>query len=198
VVVAPELQKIIDYESTNLQWAKVVLNWGLIVFLIIIKMFQGGKKEKSVIGVLRCEGLDWGLFVILQVICVIALIAGVKIVRDEQAAKELYSYKFTSGDLKMTNSNIIKLIVISFFGGMAAAFCGIGPGFLFAPVLIMVEIEPRVATSTGMYVTMFTTLAATIQAVINNGINLEYSVYVQLMTFFGTFPGIFFQNYVVK
>lgn len=49
-----------------------------------------------------------------------------------------------------------------------------------------------------MYVTMFTTLAASIQNLIFKRINLEYSFYVQIMTFMGTYPGIFFQDYIAK
>lgn len=170
----------------------------MIIFLAILKLFQGGKDSRSVIGVLRCEGLDWTLFALLQIICVIFLVWGIRIVLSETEHKKLHNYQSVPGDLVMNKDNVIKLFLISFFGGMAAAFCGIGPGFLFGPVLIMVGIEPRVATATGMYVTMFTTLAATIQAIIFKKINLEYALYVQLMTFFGTFPGIFFQKHIVK
>jgi len=54
------------------------------------------------------------------------------------------------------------MIIISFFGAFAAAFCGIGPGAIFVPVLVIIGIQPVVATSTGMYVTMFTALAASL------------------------------------
>jgi hypothetical protein len=45
---------------------------------------------------------------------------------------------------------------------------------------------------------MFTTLAATINVVIYKKIFLRYSLYVQIMTAFGTLPGIFFQAYAIK
>ena len=54
------------------------------------------------------------------------------------------------------------MVTISFFGAFAAAFCGIGPGAIFVPVLVIIGIHPTVATSTGMYVTMFTALAASL------------------------------------
>lgn len=81
---------------------------------------------------------------------------------------------------------------VSFFGAAAAAFCGIGPGFIFSPILLLIGIEPQVATATGMYVTMFTTLSATIQVIIYKKIYLRYALYIQIMTFLGTLPGIFF------
>ena len=54
------------------------------------------------------------------------------------------------------------------------------------------------ATATGMYCTMFTTLAATIQVIIFKKIQLDYGLYVLIMTAIGTFPGIFFQRWVVS
>ena len=45
---------------------------------------------------------------------------------------------------------------------------------------------------------MFTTLAATINVLIYKKIFLRYALYVQIMTFFGTFPGIFFQAHAIK
>jgi hypothetical protein len=39
---------------------------------------------------------------------------------------------------------------------------------------------------------MFTTLAATIQVIIFKKIQLDYGLYVLIMTAIGTFPGIFF------
>ena len=48
-----------------------------------------------------------------------------------------------------------------------------------------------------MYLTMFVHLAASIQVIIFKKINLNYAVYIQLMTFFATIPGIFFQRYLL-
>ena len=45
---------------------------------------------------------------------------------------------------------------------------------------------------------MFTTLAATINAIIYKKIFLKYALYVEIMTFLGTLPGIFFQAYAIK
>ena len=72
-------------------------------------------------------------------------------------------YSFVPGDLVLSsNKNLAIMIAISFFGALLAAFCGIGPALIFCPVLVMIGIEAQVATATGMYVTMLTTLAATV------------------------------------
>lgn len=119
-------------------------------------------------------------------------------VKNEYAAKVDCGYEFSPGDLEATPRNISILLGISWFGAAAAAFCGVGPGFIFGPILVLIGIEAQVATATGMYVTMFTCLSATISVIIFKKIYLEYAIYVQLMTFTATFPGIFFQRYVVQ
>ena len=54
------------------------------------------------------------------------------------------------------------LVSLSFFAAFCAAFCGIGPGTIFCPVLVIMDLDPTVATSTGMYLTLLTTLSASI------------------------------------
>jgi uncharacterized membrane protein YfcA len=87
---------------------------------------------------------------------------GLHMVKKEFAEKVECGYNFIPGDFEATPKNIVTMNLVSFFGAMAAAFCGIGPGAIFAPILMLVGIQAQVGTATGMYVTMFTTLSATI------------------------------------
>lgn len=79
-----------------------------------------------------------------------------------------------------------------------AAFCGVGAGMIFTPVLVLLGIEPRVGTATGMYISMFTALASSIGVILLKRMNYEYSGMVQIMTIFGSLLGIFFQDFMVK
>lgn len=69
---------------------------------------------------------------------------------------------------------------------------------IFCPALILVGLETRVATATGMYLTLYTTLSSSLQLLIMKRIPLDYMAYVLVMTLLGTGPGIFFQTYLVK
>ena len=157
-----------------------------------------GSGTDSIIGVIRCSAMDWILFAILQGLCLIFTIAAIMIVNIEYKEKLDCDYKFANGDFEPKPQDITKMVLISFFGSFAAAFCGIGPGAIFVPVLVIIGIQSTVATSTGMYVTMFTALAASLQSIIFKKIMLDYSLYVQCMTFLGSFPGLFFQGYLVQ
>ena len=188
-----KLKAIIAYESTNLQWSRLALNWGLIVVLVIISLLKGAeKKEDAILGILRCEAVDWVLFTILQIICLAFLVVGVILLKKDFKERQDAGYQFLDGDLVATPKNLTNMIIISFTGAIFAAFSGLGPGMIFSPALIIIGIESRVATATGMYLTMFTTLAATIQVMVFNKINMKYAIYVQLMTVIGSFLGLFF------
>ena len=57
-------------------------NFMLLVALIAIFILKGDGKD-SVIDVKRCSDIDWTLFAILQVVCIIFLAIGIIIVQKE-------------------------------------------------------------------------------------------------------------------
>ena len=59
-----KLARIIEYESTNFQWSKLALNWGMIIALIVLGLMRGSGTD-SIIGVVKCSSMDWVLFGIL-------------------------------------------------------------------------------------------------------------------------------------
>ena len=70
------------------------------------------------------------------------------------------------GDLKLDLKNVSTFILIAWLGAFISGFCGIGGGFIFCPILIIIGVQPIVATATGMYLTTFTTLSFSIIAII--------------------------------
>jgi len=58
------LEKFIEKESTNFQWAKLGLNWGMILILIVISILRGSG-DNSPVGIMRCDKSDWKLYGLL-------------------------------------------------------------------------------------------------------------------------------------
>ena len=56
------LKKIIDYESTNFQWQKLALNWGMVLILVAISLLRGSGDVRSIANVTRCDKEDWYFF----------------------------------------------------------------------------------------------------------------------------------------
>jgi hypothetical protein len=162
-----------------------------------ISLLKSNGEVTSVIGIKRCDINDWALFVLLQWLCIIFTWLGSRVLQSEYKEKVQCSYDFTDGDLKATGSKLLCFQAIAFIGAFGTAFCGSGPGAIFAPMLIMVDIHPDVALVTAIYLAMLTTLCATIQEIVYDKLNLQYSLYICIFTFLGTLPGVFFQRYIM-
>ena len=107
-------------------------------------------------------------------------------------------YEFVRGDLEFNCATNTKLIVIGFVSALLAAAVGIGPGAVFAPVMIQLDMHTAVASSTAMYLTMFTTVAATINMLIFKRLAVYYMLLLGALALLGAVPGIFMQPCIRK
>ena len=87
---------------------------------------------------------------------------GAYIIRSEHKLKIQEKYVFTEGDLDPTLKNMVIILLISFFAAFATSFCGIGPGSVICPILVIIGINPTVAAATGMYIGGLIALSSTI------------------------------------
>lgn len=191
------LDALIEKESTNWQWASLGIIISLMIILTIISLMRGKKNpNQSLLGLRVCDGLDWGLFAILQAVCFIALGISICIVSAEMKEKEEVGYVPVEGELELNSVNVLVISGISFIGSLLAAFAGIGPGSIFVPALQLIGVHPIVAGATGMYVTIFLTASSVIQVIILGNLPVAYTIYVVIFSLMGSFPGLFFQNYI--
>jgi uncharacterized membrane protein YfcA len=95
--------KIIERESTNLQWDKLALNFGMLLILFVLTLLRGPGDEPSLIGVVRCDPMDWVLFSVLIALSVVVTVIVLVILRREYAEKKGAGYTFVVGDFKCTN-----------------------------------------------------------------------------------------------
>lgn len=72
----PQLAKIIKQESTNFQWSKLALNYGMLAIMVILQLLRGPGSEPSIIDVNRCDKLDWVLLTALFLMCGLLTIVG--------------------------------------------------------------------------------------------------------------------------
>ena len=192
-----ELDKIIAKESTNLQWAKLALNFGMLVLMVVCMILRGpGRGRPSVIGVHHCEAGDFIFLAIILVGAVLATFIAYLIAKSEYNEKKNVGYTFVKGDLEFTGVNTFKLVLIAFTGAFLATAVGLGPGAVFVPVLVQLDMHSGVASSTGMYLTMFTALAATINMIVFNAINVKYMLILCALTIVASVPGIWMQGFI--
>ena len=126
------------------------------------------------------------------------LFYSVHIIKKDQNLKKSFGYQCSEGDIQINNRNLLIMFLIGFVGSLFAGFAGIGPAMIYCPALIMLGLEARVATATASYMAFLTTLSSSIQVLILKRIQMDYAFHVILMTVLGSFPGLFFQHYMVN
>ena len=84
-----------------------------------------------------------------------------------------------------------KLVGVAFTAAFASGFSGIAPGTIFNSIMVQLDMHSAVASATGMYATLFTTLAATTVVLLNESLNLPYFAMFTLCTIIGSLPGLY-------
>jgi len=112
------------------------------------------------------------------------------VLRPEYRQKVEADYSFSKGDFECTAKNATMLGLIAFFGSSLGSCCGTGTGYIFNPVLVATGIDPAVASATGMYLTLFVTLSATIVMAIFGMVRADYCLLLVILTVIGSVPGI--------
>ena len=97
----------------------------------------------------------------------------------------------------MKPSNIVLLTFLGLLGGLISGGFGVGPAFVFNPLLFQLGVIPPVASDTGMYVTTVGTLSSTIVVLCFKKLNLAYCGVIVLMVVPGTLMGLHWQYKLV-
>lgn len=169
----------------------------MVIVLLLCSIFRGTKKKESVVGVKRCEDLEWGLFGILIGSGIFLTIIAIVYLSKLHSEKVKKGYVFEKGDFEGTAKNIALLIVVSLIGGFLISCAGIGGGLIFNPFLLIINLPPAVAAATGMYLSLFTTGVATMVNCLNVNMPFTYMGTLFVFTVIGTFPGLYGQTWLV-
>lgn len=101
--ISPELEKVIERESTNLQWPKLAMNLGMLVFMFLSKVIRGpGGGEESSFGVKICDPVAWTAFAVMILFALLLTVLAAYVANKENAEKERVGYVFTRGDQQFT------------------------------------------------------------------------------------------------
>ena len=73
-----ELAKIIANESTNLQWKKLALNYGMLLIMIFCMLLRGPASHPSIIGVERCDVLDFTFLTLVLIGAIVLTVIAIK------------------------------------------------------------------------------------------------------------------------
>jgi hypothetical protein len=150
------LDRIIKTEETHYQWYKHSLCGLTLIAQILTNLIRGQIFPFKFNGYQKCQWYDNTLSVVFVLFCCLMTFVAIRRVNYEQSFKIKYGKGICKSDIKFSPAVVRKLVLVSFAGGWVAGALGLGGGSIFNPVLLSMGIPPGVASSTGMYLVMFT------------------------------------------
>ena len=194
----PDLKSIYDYEKDHKQWGRHGSNVAVFLCLIFLQLWRGNKAAPSLFGIETCSAGDWiGQIVYIGISFVIVVFAVRKAIK-EQEIKEEHGKGVREGEVKMSGGSLVKLLGFSLIGGFVSGALGLGGGAIFNPLLLSMGCPPTVASSTGMYMIIFSTGATTIIYLLNGVLDYQYGLWVGAFCIMGTFLGMWMLNKFLK
>lgn len=106
--------------------------------------------------------------------------------------KEKYGQGLIPSEVKVEGSSLTKLLMGSFFGGWVSGALGLGGGSIFNPLLLSLGYPPSVASTTGMYMLIYSTSASTLSYGVAGIIKWDYSLWIGVFSIIGTYGGMLF------
>ena len=157
---------MLEKEKTHYQWTKHGLCLSVLLANLLVTLLRGGKASPSIVGIGTCSVLGWLFFLLFLVFCSVLTYLSIKMVNKEQKLKEKVGKGLIDSDLRFRGKTVVTLVVFSTLGGWVSGALGLGGGAIFNPLLLSMGVPPSVASATGMYLILFSTVSSSITYII--------------------------------
>ena len=132
------------------------------------------------------------------IVCGVVCYSSVKEILDEQNLKMRVGFGIGQGEVQFQQSILIKLVIFALLGGWVSGALGLGGGAIFNPLLLSMGVPPAVASSTGMYMIMFSTAGSSITYAVFGTLNISYGLWIGGWCAVASIIGLYILNKVVK
>ena len=145
--------------------------------MILTSLVRSGR-EKQYIEIKKCSQKDYILLASFAIGMLVFSLLGLHINRQEHALKEKVGKGLVASDIRYNSlTSLSKMALISVFSGLQAGALGLSVGAFVNPILIGLGLPPIVATSTGMYMQMYSTLASTVMFFTYGTLDLKFAAW---------------------
>lgn len=99
----------------------------------------------------------------------------------------------------MFQGDVLKTVLyLGFGGGFVAGALGLGGGVIFNPYLIGMGVPPKVSSATGMYLIMYSKIAACTVYLLAGKLDMEYGLWIAAWSSIGAVAGLYGSNWYMK
>ena len=170
----------------------------LLISNVLVSLFRGSKKARSIIDIDQCSIPGWLFVVAFVAVCTACTVIGIKVVNREQALKKKVGRGLVKGDVKFETKVVSKLVIFALLGGWVSGALGLGGGAIFNPLLLSMGVPPAVASSTGMYMIMFSTAGSSITYIVFGTLNMPFAAWIGFWCALASLIGLVILNRVMK
>lgn len=186
------LRSLMKQERGHCIWKKQLFNGVALIFNMAMNICR-----KTVFK--KCTAEDWVTIGSFFVLMGIGVVIAVKLVSGEQAKKKQYGgVNIVKSDLVFTGSTLSGVLALGFGGGFVAGALGLGGGVIFNPYLIGMGVPPKVSSATGMYLIMYSKIAAVTVYILAGKLNLAYGFWIAGWSTIGALVGLYGSNWYMK
>lgn len=116
---------------------------------------------------------------------------------SELALKSKYNVLHESEEW-MSKKNLTFLLLAALFSGFCGQLFGLGGGFIYGPMLLMIGVNPLVGASSCQYMIMCSNSVSCFMFMIFGQMNYEYMLFMSIFTATGILTGLCFIGKVVR
>ena len=91
-----------------------------------------------------------------------------------------------------------KILIMSYFTGIAAGTLGIGGGMILGPFMLAIGMDPAISTALSGFTVLFTSSSTTSQFIIAGAIHIEHAWVLMLWSLIGSFIGNLILRRIIK
>lgn len=172
------------------------VKWVILLQIVMVldQLLEGNNKINSIINIRKCSISFWFIFCCFIAFCLIFTRAIYSQIKSEDAlfgnpnSKKTKATQPTDG-FKITSAEgeakINKIVFFCFLAGVFSGMLGIGGGLFMTPLMLELNVNTQIATSTSNFFLIFTSFSSTCLYMLGGNLILSYAV------MFGFFCGVF-------
>jgi uncharacterized membrane protein YfcA len=187
-------------ETVALRWDRVKTLLILIVILMIDTVVEGNDRMPSWFGITRCSPLFWTVFMGFIIFCLIFSHISYNKIREDEDKRVFIgnSEEFRIGSAK-TAEKIYKILFVCLLGGVISGMLGVGGGLVMTPLMLELEVIPKIAASTTNFLLVFTASAGSFLFILSKQLIWDYAVVYAILCGTASLVGsVYISDYVKR
>lgn len=189
-----ELRKLVECERGHCQQQKHLICLFCLALLIVMSVLRSDG-----MGFDKCSAGDWSSVAVFCIFMAIVVHVSTSLISHEQDLKRRYGgVNLAESDLIFEGNTLTIVLSLGFFGGWIAGALGLGGGVIFNPILIAMNVPPKVSSATGMYLILFSKIATCIIYFLYGQLQLDYGLWAAFWSSVGAVLGLYGANWYME